>query len=203
MQNVSVITTPSGRIGYLLFNDHIATAEQALIDAVNQLNVAPGIDDLVIDLRYNGGGLLDVAGEFAYMIAGPAATAGEPFELLQFNDKHQFIKNCHQCPFATYFTIQFRGVNALNFGDYADGFSPVNTSSNPGELLPGCSVADDLNTPLGSAAEARLAAALNYRDTGTCPTPSGRNAMARGAEERLGDGLLIKSPWLQNRFLHQ
>ncbi|MCP4768417.1 MAG: peptidase, partial [Gammaproteobacteria bacterium] len=88
VQNVGVITTLSGRVGYLLFNDHIATAEQALIDAINQLNVAPGILDLVLDLRYNGGGFLDIASELAYMIAGPVPTAGRPFETLQFNDKH-------------------------------------------------------------------------------------------------------------------
>ena len=27
----------------------------------------------------------------------------------------------------TYFSIQFRGENAANFGDYTDGFSPANT----------------------------------------------------------------------------
>ena len=38
VQGVDVITTPTGDVGYMVFNDHIATAEQALIDAVNQLN---------------------------------------------------------------------------------------------------------------------------------------------------------------------
>ena len=58
----------------MLFNDHIATAEQELIDAVNQLNTA-GISDLVLDIRYNGGGFLDIASELAYMIAGNARTS--------------------------------------------------------------------------------------------------------------------------------
>jgi len=88
VQNVGVIATLTGRVGYLLFNDHIATAEHALIDAINQLNVAPGILDLVLDLRYNGGGFLGIASEISYMIAGPVSTAGQPFETLQFNDKH-------------------------------------------------------------------------------------------------------------------
>lgn len=84
-----VISTANGqRVGYLLFNDHIATAEQGLIDAVNQLNSGLGIDDLVLDVRYNGGGFLAIASELAYMIAGANATAGRTFELLQFNAKH-------------------------------------------------------------------------------------------------------------------
>ena len=75
----------------MLFNDHIATAEQALIDAVNQLNAdaSPGvIADLVLDIRYNGGGFLATASQLAYMIAGVGPTAGQTFEITEFNDKH-------------------------------------------------------------------------------------------------------------------
>jgi hypothetical protein len=91
VQNTQVITTPNGDVGYLTFNDHLGTAEQALIDAVNQLNAhdgGNGIDDLVLDLRYNGGGYLAIASELAYMIAGSAQTAGRVFEDIKFNDKH-------------------------------------------------------------------------------------------------------------------
>lgn len=87
VQNVTNIPTATGNVGYLLFNDHIAPAEQGLIDAVNQL-AADNVIDLVIDLRYNGGGFLDIASEFSYMIAGANATGGRTFELLRFNDKH-------------------------------------------------------------------------------------------------------------------
>ena len=91
VQNTQVISTPTGEVGYMTFNDHLATAEQALIDAVNQLNAhdnGAGIDDLVLDLRYNGGGYLAIASELAYMIAGPGPTAGRVFDELSFNDKH-------------------------------------------------------------------------------------------------------------------
>lgn len=84
---VRTVDTSTGRVGYLLFNDHVATAERALYDAVNTLSAA-GISDLVLDLRYNGGGYLDIAGELAYMIAGSARTSGKVFERLQFNDKN-------------------------------------------------------------------------------------------------------------------
>jgi carboxyl-terminal processing protease len=87
VQNVSTVGTRSGRVGYMLFNDHIATAEQQLIDAFRQLQEA-GLSDLVLDIRYNGGGYLDIASEVAYMIAGPGPTEGQGFERTVFNDKH-------------------------------------------------------------------------------------------------------------------
>jgi C-terminal processing protease CtpA/Prc len=90
VQHVGTLATTSGNVGYILFNDHIATAEQELIDAVNQLNTA-GITDLVLDIRYNGGGYLDVASELAYMIAGNARTSGKTFELTVFNNKHPTV----------------------------------------------------------------------------------------------------------------
>lgn len=79
-------TLAGGDVGYILFNDHIATAEQGLIDAVKQLEV-DGVHDLVLDVRYNGGGYLAIASELAYMIAGPVRTDGKAFETLSFNDK--------------------------------------------------------------------------------------------------------------------
>src|SRR5882762_723640 len=87
VQNVKTIATASGAVGYFQFDDHIATAEQELIDAVNTLK-GQSIVDLVLDIRYNGGGYLDIASELAYMIAGTVPTAGRTFEQIQFNDKH-------------------------------------------------------------------------------------------------------------------
>jgi C-terminal processing protease CtpA/Prc len=88
VQNVHVLDTPSGRVGYLLFNDHILTAEGQLVDAIETLASGQGIDDLVLDIRYNGGGYLFIASQLAYMIAGESQTAGRIFEEMQFNDKH-------------------------------------------------------------------------------------------------------------------
>ena len=52
---VSAIPTAAGSVGYILFNDHIATSEGELISAIQQLQSA-GVTDLVLDMRYNGGG---------------------------------------------------------------------------------------------------------------------------------------------------
>ncbi len=75
----------------------------------------------------------------------------------------------------TYFSIQFRGENAANFGDYTDGFSPANTTAGAGTTVPGCSVADDFTHALGDPTEARIAAALTFRASNnqTCPVASG------------------------------
>ncbi|PKH53843.1 peptidase [Shewanella sp. Choline-02u-19] len=87
VQNTKTIQTPKGKVGYLQFNAHIATAERGLFDAVTTLSQA-GINDLVIDLRYNGGGLLAMASQLGYMIAGKDATTNRTFEETSFNDKY-------------------------------------------------------------------------------------------------------------------
>jgi carboxyl-terminal processing protease len=106
----------------------------------------------------------------------------------------------------TYFSIQFKGVNAIGFGDYPDGFSPANTVGASGTPVPGCSVADDFTHALGDPSEARFAAALGYRATSSCPAPSGFalpsavsgvNAQAMPAT----GALMSKPPWRENRLL--
>ena len=87
VQQVEVLPGTAVHIGYMLFNDQLATSEAALISAVNTLK-AGSITDLILDIRYNGGGFLDIASEAAYMIAGTGPTAGQTFELQQFNSKY-------------------------------------------------------------------------------------------------------------------
>ncbi|WP_028773987.1 S41 family peptidase [Shewanella waksmanii] len=87
VQQTQVIDTATGKVGYVLFNSHIAPAERGLYDAISTLSQA-GIDDLVLDLRYNGGGLLAMASQLSYMIAGEQATIDRIFERTSFNDKY-------------------------------------------------------------------------------------------------------------------
>lgn len=86
VKNVKVIETASGKVGYLTFDTHNAVSEKQLVDAFTTLRDA-GVNDLVLDVRYNGGGLLYIASELAYMVAGPANTAGKIFERTEYNDK--------------------------------------------------------------------------------------------------------------------
>jgi carboxyl-terminal processing protease len=87
VMNVKVLNTATGPVGYLQFNDHLASAEAGLVNAITTLKAA-NITDLVLDIRYNGGGYLDIANEAAYMIAGSTPTAGQVFEKTVFNDKY-------------------------------------------------------------------------------------------------------------------
>jgi hypothetical protein len=87
VQNVTVIDTDAGRLGYMQFNSFIRTGQQGLIDGFQKF-VDQGVTELVIDLRYNGGGLLAMASQMAYMVAGSAQTNNQTFETLQFNDKY-------------------------------------------------------------------------------------------------------------------
>ena len=107
----------------------------------------------------------------------------------------------------TYFTIQFKGVNAAGFGDYTDGFAPSNAPGAGGTRVAGqgCSVADDFNDELGAVTEDRLQAALNQTIGGTCPAPSGQKPSftkpANDASVDDPDVVVRKSPLLMNRIL--
>jgi len=87
VQHVRVIDTDTGPVGYLLFLDHIATAEKRLVDSIAKL-AEDEIEDLVLDIRYNGGGYTVIANQLAYMIAGASSAQGRVFSELRFNDKH-------------------------------------------------------------------------------------------------------------------
>ena len=272
------ITQGSASVGYLVFNDHIATAEAQLVAAINRLQ---GVNDLILDIRYNGGGFLDIASELTYMISGRTGT----FETLMFNSKNPnrnpvlnqpltptpihtttqdfslppgqplptlnltrlyviagpntcsasesiinglrgvgvdvFLIGSTTCgkPYGffpqdncgtTYFSIQFQGLNAMNFGDYPDGFAAMNQLGRNSVKLGGCSVGDDFRHELGDPLEGRLKATLDFRASGnnnaSCPPQTG---FAPGAQLKAGqtlsatDGLMIKSPVRENRIIRQ
>jgi carboxyl-terminal processing protease len=125
VQNVHTITAPNGSlVGYMLFNDHLATAESELVSAFTQLQSA-GVQDLVLDIRYNGGGFLDIASEVAYMIAGPGPTTGQTFELSQFNSKYP-----------TFNPVTGATITPTDFHSTTQGFSTT-----AGQALPSLNLA--------------------------------------------------------------
>lgn len=85
-QPTIVALAQGGKGGYLLFNEHILTAEQGLVNAMTYFK-QQGVSDVVLDLRYNGGGFLHIAEEVASMLGG-VALQGKVFERLLFNDRH-------------------------------------------------------------------------------------------------------------------
>ena len=87
VQNVKVITTSEGeRVGYMLFNSHNDPAALPLINAGNTFLQGDGIDDLVLDLRYNRGGFLYIAQIITSIIAGSAGD-GKNFATNEYNGK--------------------------------------------------------------------------------------------------------------------
>jgi carboxyl-terminal processing protease len=99
----------------------------------------------------------------------------------------------------SYFPIEFKGVNAKGFGDYADGFVPAGSGETG---VPGCTVADDLNHPLGDPRESMLATALAYRSTGACPVLSVGLDQARAAgRAAAAGGFMVRGPARENRLL--
>ncbi len=85
VSTATVITSPQGRrVGYLVLKDFISQATPQLNAAFANFNRA-GVQDLVVDLRYNGGGLVSLSAELASLIARQAA--GQRFTLLRYSDK--------------------------------------------------------------------------------------------------------------------
>jgi carboxyl-terminal processing protease len=87
VQLAKVIQTTKGPVGYFQFNSYIVPAQRQLIDAVKLFRDA-AISELVVDLRYNGGGLLALAGQLGYMVSGPGIIQDRFFERLRFNEKY-------------------------------------------------------------------------------------------------------------------
>jgi carboxyl-terminal processing protease len=76
------------RVGYLFFRNFVRPSVAALDEAFASLRDA-GVSELVLDLRYNGGGLVDVAVHLGSLIGG-AITAGQPFATYAHNDRNAF-----------------------------------------------------------------------------------------------------------------
>jgi carboxyl-terminal processing protease len=76
------------KVGYLVFRNFVTPSNAALVAAFNQLR-AEGATELVLDLRYNGGGLVSVAQNLGGLIGG-TATTGQTFVRFVHNDKNSF-----------------------------------------------------------------------------------------------------------------
>ncbi|MBL7112634.1 MAG: hypothetical protein ISS19_11925 [Bacteroidales bacterium] len=73
------------KVGYFVLQNFVSAATDDLNDLFSDFKDA-GIDELVIDLRYNPGGILEVARELGNLIAGETAIKGA-FVNYVYNDK--------------------------------------------------------------------------------------------------------------------
>ena len=105
----------------------------------------------------------------------------------------------------TYFTVQFRGVNDKNYGDYVEGFQPSAVDDGQARVQ-GCPVADDFSRALGDPAENRFEVALAYQAGMGCITPAaeGDGTLSKPAyDPGISDGYLYKSPFDSNRIYYR
>jgi len=79
-----IIEQNGKRVGYLLFDRFIEPSTDELYDAFGYFK-NKGVNELVVDLRYNGGGLVSVAGALGSLIR--AEDDEKLFFTLQFNEK--------------------------------------------------------------------------------------------------------------------
>ena len=92
VQGVVVTTTAGGRrLGVLQVKDMIAQSLAPLDAAFAQFRSA-AVQDLVLDLRYNGGGLVSTGATLASYIAG-APAAGQPYARLLYNERRAASNN--------------------------------------------------------------------------------------------------------------
>ncbi len=253
--HAQTFTQGTNTVGYLTINSFsVNSAEKQLIDAITLLK-SRSVNELVLDMRYNGGGFLDISNQLAWMI-GSSNLAGKVYEKTICNDKKPFaicdtadtfqqtsqgfsqpagqalpqlglkrvfvLTSASTCsasesiinglsPFmqvvrigsttcgkpygfyyldncgTSYAAMQFKGANAVGFGDYADGFSPT------------CQVADDLSKQRGDTSELMLAGALSYISTGVCPAVS-TGFRKSGSSADSGNYQILRSPLEEQRW---
>ena len=85
------VAGPAGpvKVGYLAYNQFVSYSEDQLAAAFAGFAQA-GVSELILDLRYNGGGSVAVSRDLASMIGG-AASADQLFAYLRFNDKQAVL----------------------------------------------------------------------------------------------------------------
>jgi C-terminal processing protease CtpA/Prc len=86
VSDTRVIAQGNQRVGYIHFRNFVQPSVSALNTAFTQLQ-AEGANELVLDLRYNGGGLVSVAQQLGGLIGG-VRTAGSVFCEFFHNDKN-------------------------------------------------------------------------------------------------------------------
>jgi len=87
VSDTRVFDVDGRKVGYLVFRNFVQPSVRALTSAFVKLR-REGATELVLDIRYNGGGLISVAQQLGGLVGG-AATAEETFVRFVHNDKNR------------------------------------------------------------------------------------------------------------------
>jgi C-terminal processing protease CtpA/Prc len=119
----------SGITGHLVFDQFIPPSNQELQNAFTFFN-QNNIKDLIVDLRYNGGGDLSVLTNMASYVAG-SANFNSPFLTLTFNDKNSIYNKTYSfksvsspLSITKLIVITTRGTASAS-EDFINGLKPI------------------------------------------------------------------------------
>ena len=100
VSGTTVVTTAGGRrLGYVVVKDMISQALAPLETAFSRFR-AEAVQDVVLDLRYNGGGLVSTGATLASYVAGTRGN-GLNYASLLYNDKRERAGNNQSFRFST------------------------------------------------------------------------------------------------------
>ena len=134
-------------VGYLNLRTYVATADAQLLAAFAQFR-ARGITDFVVDLRYNGGGLVSTSQLLNDLLGGARSTSDVQFQMV-FNSSKPARP-------PTYFNPQPQSVQPVRVAFLTTGGTASASEINVNSMLPWVEVAivgsDTLGKPVGQDA---------------------------------------------------
>ena len=122
------------KIGYLMYNRFTSNFDEQLNNAFGNFK-ADGVTDLILDLRYNGGGSVESAKDLSSMVTGQFT--GKVFIREQWNSKYQnFYETQNPEALINRFDDKIRsgtGINSLNLSEVY--ILTSNSSASASELV--------------------------------------------------------------------
>jgi len=141
-------SNPSVEVGYINLRSYISTADAPLRSAFNGFR-SQGIQNFIIDLRYNGGGLVSVA-ELLGDLFGRDRTSSDVYSNLRFSARHASNDTTHR------FQAQAQSVAPVSIAFITTGASASASEMTINAMKPWANVAivgaDTYGKPVGQSA---------------------------------------------------
>lgn len=145
---LSLPANPAVKVGYVNLRTYISTAETPLRNAFSQFR-AQGIQDFIVDLRYNGGGLISIAALMGDLF-GQARDPADVFAHLRFRPSKSSNDSTH------YFQAQDQSVDPVRIAFITTGGTASASELTVNSMKPWAEVsivgANTYGKPVGQAA---------------------------------------------------